>query len=31
MQFIFVSLDITKVADFREKILMSAELKGCAT
>ena len=31
MQFLFVSLDITNVADFREKILMTAELKECAT
>ena len=31
MQSMSVFLDITKFADFRWKILMSAELKGCVT
>ena len=31
MESISVFLDITKFADFREKILMSAELKRCVT
>ena len=29
MQSMFVFLDITKVVDSGEKILISAELKGC--
>ena len=31
IQSISVFIDITKFADFREKMLMSADLRGCVT